>query len=100
MSPPASFPSSTGRLLAHYDGEEVGLSEHKSFLVGRLFEEGDTRDLRWLTANVSEKELSAWLSAYGARRLSKRSLAFWAVLLGDDGARAGRSPESEDLWPL
>ncbi len=100
MSPPAPLPSSTGRLLAHHDDECVGLSEHKSFLVGRLFEEGDTRDLRWLTANVSEKELSTWLSAYGARRLSKRSLAFWTAILGDDGALAGRPPESEDLWPL
>ena len=100
MSPSASLPSSTGRLLAHHADEDVGLSEHKTFLVGRLFEEGDTRDLRWLTAKVSEKELSAWLSTYGARRLSKRSLAFWAVILGDEGAVASRPPESEDLWPL
>ena len=100
MSPPTSLPSSTGRLLEHYNVEGVDLPKHRAFLVGRLFEEGDTRDLRWLTENVSEKEVSAWLRTYGARRLSKRSFTFWAALLGDDGALARRPPEAEDLWPL
>lgn len=95
-----SLPSSTGRLLAHYGDAEVGFTEHRAFLIGRLFEEGDTRDLRWLTENVTEKELSAWLTKYGGRRLSKRSLAFWEALLGDDEALAERPPETEELWPL
>jgi len=95
-----SLPSSTDRLLAHYGDGEVEFPEHRAFLVGRLFEEGDTRDLRWLTENVTEKELSAWLRRYGGRRLSQRSLAFWAALLRDDEALAERPPEAEDLWPL
>jgi len=100
MSESAPFPPSTGRLLAHYGDGEVGVPEHRDFLVGRLFEEGDTRDLRWLTENFSEKELADWLRMYGARRLSKRSLAFWATLFGEGEALAGRPPETEDLWPL
>lgn len=96
----ASLPSSIRRLLAHYGDGAVGLPEHKDFLVGRLFEEGDTRDLRWLTEKLTEKELSDWLRRHGARRLSKRSLAFWATLLGEDQALLGKPPETEDLWPL
>lgn len=98
MSQSASLPSSTGRLLAHYG--EVELPEHRDFLIGRLFEEGDTSDLRWLTENVTEDQLSSWLRTYGGRRLSQRSLAFWAALLGVEEVLAGRPPETEDLWPL
>jgi hypothetical protein len=100
MPQSAFLPSSTGRLLAHYSDGDVRFPEHKAFLIGRLFEEGDTRDLRWLTENVTEKELSGWLRVHGGRRLSRRSLAFWVVLLGDDEALAGRPPETEDLWPF
>ena len=96
----ASLPKSTERLLAHYGEGKVGLPEHKVFLIGRLLEEGDTRDLRWLTENVSEKELSGWLKARGGRRLSRRSLAFWATVMGEVGAISDRLPGTEDLWPL
>jgi len=100
MPESASLPSSTGRLFAHYGDGELEFHEHKAFLVGRLFEEGDTRDLRWLNENVTERELSVWLRTYGARRLSKRSLGFWATLLREDEALARRPPETEELWPL
>jgi hypothetical protein len=100
MPKPAPLPAPTGRLLAHYDIGEVGIQEHKAFVIGRLFEEGDSRDLRWLTETFSETELSDWLQEYGSRRLSKRSLAFWATVLGSTGAPTARPVEIEDLWLL
>jgi len=94
------FSSSTRRLLTHYGDGEVKLPEHQAFLIGRLFEEGDSRDLRWLTENITEKVLQTWLRDHGGRQLSRRSLAFWATLLGDVDAVAERPFETEDLWPL
>ncbi len=94
------FPSSTRRLLAHYGDGKVNIPEHQAFLIGRLFEEGDGRDLRWLTENITENVLLTWLRDHGARQLSRRSLAFWATLLGDVHAVAERPSETEDLWPL
>jgi hypothetical protein len=100
MPKSVSLAASSRRLLAHYRQGAVEFPEHKIFLIGRLFEEGDTRDLRWLTANVSKEELSGWLRTYGGRHLSRRSLAFWATLLGDPHAIAHRPDAIEDLWPL
>lgn len=100
MQPPPPLPVSTTRLLAHYDASEVESPEYKDFLIGRLFEEGDTRDLLWLTESTIEKELSIWLRTHGGSQLSRRSLAFWATVLGDVDAIAERPPEIEDLWPL
>jgi hypothetical protein len=93
-------PAPTSRLLASYGADEVELDSHRAFLIGRLFEEGDSRDLQWLTDNVPEQELSCWLRSHGGRRLSRRSLAFWATLLHDLVALDSRPSEIEDLWPL
>jgi len=95
--PPAE---TSRRLLAHYSESTIELPEHQAFLIGRLFEEGDTPDLRWLTENVSEEELLGWLRTYAGRSLSQRSLAFWATLLRDPQAIANQPAANEDLWPL
>jgi FAD/FMN-containing dehydrogenase len=67
-------------------------------VIARLLEDGDARDLAWLTAEVPEERLAAWLDRHGARQLSRRSRAFWEAVLGRPAAAepAGR----RDLWPL
>lgn len=67
------------------------------FAIGRLLEDGDGRDLRWLAAHRTTEQLSAWLERHGARSLSRRSRLFWAVLLlATPAPSATRNP----LWPL
>ena len=44
MPQSTSLPRSTARLLAHYGDGKVELPRHKVFLIGRLLEEGDTRE--------------------------------------------------------
>jgi hypothetical protein len=100
MPKSAPLAVTTRRLLAHYSESTVELPEHQAFLIGRLFEEGDTPDLRWLTENFSEEELLVWLQTHGGRSLSQRSLAFWATLLRDPQAIANRLAANEGLWPL
>lgn len=67
-------------------------------LVERLLEDGDRKDLRWLTTALPEERLAEWLDQRGARRLSRRSRAFWSLLL-DREASAMPSARA-DLWPL
>lgn len=73
-----------------------------SLLIARLFEDGDRHDLAWLCGAVPEPELAAWLERHGARLLSRRSRAFWEVVLGRPAGRL--SDEVRDaaqaLWPL
>lgn len=67
-------------------------------MIGRLLEDGDGADLAWLCEAVPEEELAAWLERHGGRKLSRRSRAFWEVVLA---AVPSPAAESGDLlWPL
>jgi hypothetical protein len=73
------------------------------WIVARLLEDGDHADLAWLCGLLGEPAMAAWLELHGARRLSRRSLAFWAVLLDRPALRPERLPALArrlELWPL
>ena len=72
-------------------------------VLGRLLEDGDRADLTWLGRQLSADELAGWIERHGARRLSRRSLAFWAVALDRPDLLPERLPElacRRELWPL
>ncbi|HYL05503.1 MAG TPA: hypothetical protein VE075_05660 [Thermoanaerobaculia bacterium] len=74
-----------------------------AYVLARLLEDGDRADLAWLCRRLPAAALAAWLERHGARRLSRRSLAFWAVALDRDDLLPERRPElarRRDLWPL
>jgi hypothetical protein len=70
--------------------------EPTPFVIGRLLEDGDSTDLVWLVGAAGEEALAGWLSARGRRQLSRRSRAFWSVLL----AEPHTDPTDDLLWPL
>jgi hypothetical protein len=84
LVPPAALPEGARRLFTAYEVATVDSipSVAAAFLCARLCEDGDSADLRWLTAAVAEAGLAAWLEQHGARQLSRRSLAFWELALG------------------
>ena len=91
-------PRSTLRLFEDVAAETVGNASRESFWIGRLLEEGEEADLRWLVAKVGEETLQSWLRERGGRQLSRRSRAFWSVVLG---VEASPPPAvAEALWLL
>jgi hypothetical protein len=88
-----------GRLFPNYDESDLlAGGRPTSLLIARLLEDGDGADLAWLTETVAEEELAAWLERHGGRQLSRRSRAFWEIVLGTS---AGPVPETGGLlWPL
>jgi hypothetical protein len=89
--------------LRLFPGLEEGGPDHpvdpaSPQVIARLFEDGDARDLAWLTAEVPEERLAAWFERHAARQLSRRSRAFWEVVLGRPAA--AEPTERRDLWPL
>ena len=88
-----SLPSSTRRLFPDRVGAPV-----PSETIGRLLEEGDTSDLRWLVERYGEAELAAWLERFGGRLLSRRSRSFWREVLGT--STSDPSPLTTEIWPL
>ncbi len=91
--------SSTARRLFP-DDEATAVEAAPSYRTARLLEDGDRAELRaFLDGDAGPA--GDWLERHGARRLSRRSLAFWEWVLErkadvDPEARALRSA----LWPL
>ena len=84
------------RLPAHYDRQAVAVEEHAPWLIARLLEDGDSRDLRWLLTHIDREQVRRWVIERGARQLSGRSLAFWRLVLD---VEAVGEPRGEALWP-
>jgi hypothetical protein len=80
--------------------DESGLDPASPQVIARLFEDGDVRDLRWLTEAVPEERLAEWLERHGGRQLSRRSRAFWEVVLGRAAGPRSPEPIGSALWPL
>lgn len=74
----------------------LDLERFAPFIIGRLLEDGDSQDLSWLADRLGEARWVEWLEVRGGRQLSRRSLAFWSLVL--DSAVAPSS--SGELWPL
>ena len=100
------LPAGARRLFTAHDLAGIGTP----FLIARLLEDGDGADLGWLSGTVREAALADWLERHGARQLSRRSLAFWELVL-DRRARPAEVPPPPYLpalaplprtavWPL
>jgi hypothetical protein len=93
-----TLPPSTARLFAHEDQQLLLAPSGRGLLIARLLEEGDGEDLRWLLAEVPESELRAWVARHGGRKLSRRSRAFWADVLGTPAGEPAAFAAA--VWPL
>ena len=82
---------------------ELAADAPDPYLLARLLEDGDRADLAWLCGQLPRGALAAWVERHGPRRLSRRSLAFWAVVLDRPDLKPELLPELErrrQLWPL
>ena len=93
-----ALPSETLRLFPESSTNDSLARLPADFVIGRLLEEGDSEDLRWLLDRVSKNAITDWLDRRGPRQLSRRSRAFWAMLL--EHPIGDPSPIDEELWPL
>lgn len=104
------LPRDTLRLFDGYDPAELEEPQYRPFVVGRLLEDGDSQDLRWLFGSLEAAELRTWLIDHAPHRLSERSRGFWTWISGlSDEAREGIDAETpalvgttgaESVWPF
>ena len=98
MPQPILIPDDTLRLFGHYDQSARLLEAAPDFVIGRVLEDGDSRDLNWLFNHFGAGEISDWLERYGSRQLSRRNRSFWSLILEQP---VPDPPAIHDqLWPL
>jgi hypothetical protein len=69
-------------LFPEYDFEAIDLKHHQGMTIERILERGTWERLRWLFATFGEDRVTEWVREHGFRLLSKRSFAFWRLVLG------------------
>lgn len=79
---------------------DLNLEAHGPFIIGRLLEDGDGEDLSWLSENVPEAALASWVRDRGRRQLSRRSAAFWSLILAQSPETPAGAEIAEMLWTL
>lgn len=81
----------------HYPPGVAGDPRYEAWRIGVLLEEGSSAELRALIAELGVDRLRRWLVERGGRQLTRRSFAFWRLLLAADVEVDSRRSE---LWPL
>jgi hypothetical protein len=100
VSRAVGLPERTARLFP-FPGDaasEADPAAGRGLLIERILEDGDGDDLRWLLTQVSESALAAWFFRAGGRKLSRRSRAYWSLVLATPPGPAVDSASA--LWPL
>ena len=94
----APLPPAVARRFPGHDEAALRRPAHRAFLIARLLEEGDGDELRWLLAAVGRGAVAAWLGEHGGAALSRRSRAFWSLVLATESSSP--RPLARELWPL
>ena len=86
-----SLPNELRRFFWDCEFEDLDLTEHREFVIGRILSDGDFNALRWLRRKVGDEELRHWFQNREGRGLSPQQLRFWELILE-------LPPEQVDRW--
>ena len=84
------------------DPETIDPKKHSRYVIERILERGDERDIKWLFENFKNSEIKKTLVKI--RNISPRSANYWSLILGIPKekilcfrARSQRKPQK--TWP-
>jgi hypothetical protein len=75
------LPADTAWLFPEYAFEDIDPETHRGVIIERILERGSWEQVRWLFYTYGEEKVADWVQRHGFRLLSKRSFAFWRLVL-------------------
>ena len=63
------------------DLSKISIEENKQYIIERILDLGDKEAVQWIFSNFSLDEIKKAIK--GSRRISKKSLNFWSIILDD-----------------
>jgi hypothetical protein len=72
------------RLLWDVDPSEIDPQRHAALIFERVMSRGSWEAMKWLREAYPPSALAEFVRGQGARRLSPRDLAYWALVSGVD----------------
>jgi uncharacterized protein DUF6922 len=62
--------------------DQLDLETHAPFILGRVLEYGSLASVRWAIDIYGTERIKTFLRERGRRTLSRKTLAFWTLILG------------------
>ena len=78
------IPHEFQRLFWDYQTDQLDPETHAPFILERLMEYGSLASVRWALQVYGLERIKRFLMERGRRTLSRKTLAFWIMLLGLD----------------
>jgi succinate dehydrogenase flavin-adding protein (antitoxin of CptAB toxin-antitoxin module) len=97
---PDAIPDYIKRLFWDCNPDEVSLTQHRSFVIHRILDDGDWDAIQWLRRTIGDDAIREWIEARHGRGLSPRTLRFWQVVLDlpDDEVSPWVKSARESVW--
>ena len=76
------LPESLHALFWDYRPDTIDLDTHAPFVLERILEYGSLAAVRWAVEQYGPERIRAFLRNRGWRTLSRKTLAFWTMILG------------------
>lgn len=89
----SALPPFVERLLWDVDPASVDLERDAPLVLERIMSRGSWEAMKWLRATYPQARLASFVLGEGARRLSPRDRAYWALVCGvevEPGPGGGR----------
>ena len=78
------LPSEVRHLFWDCQPERLDLGAHAPFILERVLEYGSLASVRWAVEVYGAARIKEFLMGRGRRTLSRKTLAFWTLILGLD----------------
>lgn len=78
----ARIPKAIRPLLWDTDAETLDPGQHPEYVLERVLERGSPEAVRWARDLFGDERIRGFLRADGSRRLSPRTLNYWALRFG------------------
>ncbi len=91
------IPRTLALFFQEYTFENLDAERDAELVIERTLAWGNREELRWLFAQYGRARVADWVRRVGSRRLPRRQLPFWQLVLDITDSQIVPSPRG--IWP-
>jgi hypothetical protein len=76
-----TIPATLAPFFQEYDLQQLDPQRDSATIIERALQFGNRAELRWLFAQYSRVQITAWIKQFGKARLPHPHLDFWEIIL-------------------
>ncbi len=90
------IPRTLAQFFQEYTFENLDAERDAELVIERTLAYGNRAELRWLFARYGRARVADWVRRMGTRRLPRRQLPFWQLVL--EIADSQMAPSPRGIW--